>query len=211
MAKIERFSTKQKEISAVGTGHVLQKSLQAVKSEIQDFAPEAVALELDLPRFLALTKKKKRKPKGIAERLLFELQSQAGKTTGVRPGAEMLAAAREARRHNIPVVLIDRDIRITLRRAFGGMTIKEKLKLLAGVVGGFFEVRDKSKLDSLISQKDELMVEFRRELPSAYRALVTERDAYMSKAISALPYSRVLLVVGAGHLSGIRKRLEYRK
>ncbi|MCK4327210.1 MAG: TraB/GumN family protein [Candidatus Diapherotrites archaeon] len=211
MAKIERFKTKDKAISIVGTGHVLRKSLQAVKSEIQDFAPDAVALELDLGRFLALTQRTRPRPKGFVEVLLFELQKQAGKTTGVKPGAEMVAAAREARKHGIPVVLVDRDIRVTLKRALRNMTLSEKVKLLTGIIGGFFEVRDKARLNTLIDQKDELMVEFKRELPSVYKALVTERDAYMAKAISSLPYSKVLAVVGAGHIAGIRKRLEYRK
>jgi len=211
MAKIERFKSKDKEISIVGTGHVLRKSLQAVKSETQEFKPDVVALELDMPRFLALRKRKRPKPKGIVERLLFELQKEASKTTGVKAGAEMLAAAREARKHNIPVVLIDRDIRITLKRALHNMSFSEKLKLLVGMIGGIFEVRDKAKLDSLIGQKDELMEEFKKELPSFYKALVTERDVYMARAIASLPQSRVMVVVGAGHLNGLKKRLEYRK
>jgi len=66
---------------------------------------------------------------------------------------------------------------------------------------------DKQALDSLISQKDELMLEFKRELPHLYRALVTERDSYMAGAISQLPFSRILVVVGAAHLNGIKKEL----
>ena len=69
MAKIERFKTRTKEISVVGTGHVLRKSLQAVKSEIRDFGPDVVALELDLPRFIALTTRRRPKPKGIKEQV----------------------------------------------------------------------------------------------------------------------------------------------
>jgi len=211
MAKIERFHAKGKEISLVGTGHVLRKSVLAVRKEIRGFCPDTVALELDMNRFIAIERGTKATPKGLVQHALFWLQKRAGETTGVRPGAEMLAAAKEAREHNVPVALIDRDIRITLGRALRNITLSEKLKLAWGAIGGFFEVGDKAKLDSLIGQKDELMGEFERELPSVYKALVTERDSHMATAIQSIPAARVLVVVGAGHMPGIRKRLEYRK
>lgn len=207
MAKIERFSTRDKQISIVGTGHVLKKSVHAVKKEIKDFKPDTVALELDMNRFIALERGMKTKPNGLIQLFLTELQKYAGETTGVKPGSEMLAAAKEARRHGIPVALIDRDIRITLNRALRNITLQEKLKLLWDCIIGFFEVGDTDKLNSLIDQKDELMHEFEKELPSVYNALVTERDAHMAMAIQSLPAIRVLVVVGAGHMAGIRKRL----
>ncbi len=209
--QIEHFTAHGKQISIVGTGHVLRESVNAVKKEIKDFQPDTVAIELDMNRFLALEKRKRVKPKKLVERLLYELQKQAGQTTGISPGAEMKAAAREAGKHRIPVALIDRDIRITLNRALRNITFKEKLKLLYGILGGFIEVRDKRKLDTLIDQKDELMIEFEKELPSVYKALVTERDTYMARAILTIPANKIMVVVGAGHTTGIKKQLEYRK
>ena len=82
-----------------------------------------------------------------------------------------------------------------------------KAKLIWGLAAGFFEMGDKQALDGLMNQKDELMLEFKRELPHLYRALVTERDNYMAGAISQLPFCRILVVVGAAHVNGIKKRL----
>jgi len=211
MAKSELFRAGDKEILAIGTGHVLRDSVNAVRREIKAFQPDIVALELDMNRYLALTRKARGKPAGIIWRLLALLQERAGRTTGIKPGGEMLAAAREAARSRIPVALIDQDIRVTLRNTLRNMTLREKLKLAWGAVFGFIEVGNKETLDSILDQKDELMGEFKRELPGAYRALVTERDDYMARAITQLPTGKVLVVVGAGHLVGIRKRLEYRK
>lgn len=211
MAEITRFTSGDKQITIVGTGHVLKKSVALAKAEIKDFKPEVVALELDMNRFLALSRRTRRKPKGIIPLLLMNLQKKAAKTTGVRAGAEMMAAAKEARKHKIPIVLVDRDIRITLQRGLRNMTLREKAKLVWGLIAGFFEVGDKAKLNSIFDQKDELMEEFKHELPSIYKAFVTERDIFMAHSISQLPYSRILVVAGAGHAKGIRKRLEYRK
>ena len=108
-------------------------------------------------------------------------------------------------------MLIDQDIRVTLQRGLGNMTRKEKLKLVWGLIAGFFEVGNKDTLDALLDQKDDLMEEFKHELPSIYKAFVTERDIYMAQAVSNLPHSRILVVVGAGHLSGIKKLLESQK
>ena len=210
MAVKSHFFTEKKEITIVGTGHVMRKSVATVRAEIARFKPEAVALELDMGRFIALGRRVHKKPRGIVPLLLSVLQKKAARTTGIRAGSEMMAAAREARKHNIPVVLIDRDIRITLRNGLRSMTLREKARLVWGLVAGFFEVGNKHALDSLISQKETLMLEFKRELPHLYKALVTERDAYMAEGISQLPYSRILVVCGAAHLNGIRKRLEYR-
>jgi pheromone shutdown protein TraB len=185
--------------------------VRAAQKEIKAFKPGAVALELDMPRFVALTRRARPQPRGLVQMALMELQKRAAQATSVRAGAEMMAAAKAARKAKIPVVLIDRDIRITLNRAIRSLTLKEKLKLGWGVIAAFFEVGDAKKLNSLLGQKDELMAEFKREFPGFYHALVTERDEHMAGALHSLPYGRVVVVVGAGHLTGVRKNLEYWK
>ncbi len=210
MALAERFFSRNKEIAIVGTGHVLHSSISAVRREIQSFKPELVAIELDMGRFIAISRRAKPRAKGVFVNLLSSLQQRAARTTGVRAGSEMLAAVREARKHNIPVALIDQDIRITLRRALHGMTLREKAKLGWNLLFGAFEAGNKEKLDSIISQKDELMAKFKQELPNLYATLVTERDEYMARAVAQQPFQRILIVVGAAHVTGLRKRLEYR-
>ncbi|RPJ53018.1 MAG: TraB family protein, partial [Methanobacteriota archaeon] len=47
------------EIRIVGTAHVSQKSIDQVRTEIEEFQPEIVAVELDQARYEALKKQAK--------------------------------------------------------------------------------------------------------------------------------------------------------
>lgn len=57
---------------------------------------------------------------------------------------------------------------------------------------------------------EDLLNLMKKEFPGIYTTLVTERDAHMSKNISQLlkRYDKILVVVGAGHLLGMKKTLE---
>ena len=56
------------------------------------------------------------------------IQSQLSKER-IRPGAEMVAAIRIAKKNGCEIALVDRDITITLRRAWANMGTWEKFKL----------------------------------------------------------------------------------
>src|SRR4029453_15591941 len=53
----------------------------------------------------------------------------AGRAPGVLPGSELLAAVRAAEAHGIPVRLCDRDVRVTLRRAWAALSLWRKAEL----------------------------------------------------------------------------------
>jgi pheromone shutdown protein TraB len=118
------------EICLVGTAHVSQKSVEDVRAAIEEFQPDIVGVELDQGRFISLTQETADPTvteilKGgnfarlIVQWILAFIQQRIGAETGVKPGAEMLAAIEEAEAHQKPVALIDRDIRITLSRFWG--------------------------------------------------------------------------------------------
>ncbi len=198
----------------VGTGHVMKESVRLVRGAIAQ-KPDIVAVELDMVRLRSIGKKRKLslgqalksgKAEALAYFLLQGFQTKAGKAMGVKPGRDMLVAVKEANAHRIPVFLIDRDIRITMRRLTRQLTLKEKLNIVKSLILGAFGL-SKEDISAVMDNKDELMVEFKKELPSAYRVLVSERDAYMAAMLLQTPPGRVLVVIGAGHLEGLRREL----
>lgn len=54
--------------------------------------------------------------------LLSSYQKRLGEKIGVMPGVELLEATKVASEHGIPLSLCDRDIRVTLRRAWRSMS-----------------------------------------------------------------------------------------
>src|SRR4029434_8891648 len=107
------------------------------------------------------------------------------------------------------------DVRITLRRAWGSMSLWNKSKLLAALIAS---IVDRPELDEdelrWIRNQDvisELMRELARELPSVKISLIDERDAYLAHKILAAEGERIVAVIGAGHVTGIRTALLERR
>ncbi|MBU1140493.1 MAG: TraB family protein, partial [Proteobacteria bacterium] len=126
-----------------------------------------------------------------------------------QPGAELLAAANIAISKDIPIALCDRDVRITLRRAWKSTSFLKKGYLLATLFASLFDSTELSeeKLSEL-KQKDvlsELMSEMGNSLPDVKKVIIDERDIYLSEMIKAAKGQRLIAVVGAGHVEGIKK------
>jgi pheromone shutdown-related protein TraB len=212
------------EIRIVGTAHVSQKSVEEVRTAIADFQPTIVAVELDEARYRAL-KEQEVVPEVsevirsgnftqmLIQWILAYLQRRIGMDVGVEPGADMKAAIEEAERAHLPVALVDRDIRITLSRFWGGMGLREKLRLIyalsVSLVSGAEEEID---VDALTKQDMVTMAieEFRKFSPRGAEALIDERDAYIASRLVHLgsTHERVLAVLGAGHVGGVKTYLE---
>jgi pheromone shutdown-related protein TraB len=134
-----------------------------------------------------------------------------GLHTGVRPGAELAAAAEEAEQRNLTVRLIDREIRTTLLRAWRRAGFWKKMSLLATLLAGMFEKQTINEEElARLRESDTLTVlldELAQVLPTVKTILVDERDLYMANEIRHSPGQRVVAVVGAAHLPGISARL----
>ena len=212
------------EVRLVGTAHVSQKSVEEVRSVIEEFQPDIVGVELDRGRFISLTEETAEPSVGeilkggnfgqlLVQWVLTYIQQRIGAETGVKPGAEMLAAVEEAEAHQKPVALIDRDIRITLARFWGKMGVWEKIKLIGALIYSLVSVEgQKIDVDEFIDQDvvSAAMEEFRKFSPQGAQALIDERDAYLAHQILMLTgrYERVLAVVGAGHIRGVQRYLD---
>jgi pheromone shutdown-related protein TraB len=212
------------ELRIVGTAHVSQKSVEAVRAAMEEFHPDVVAVELDPARYAVL--KQQEEPPAITDILkshqftellvqwtLVHLQRRIGMEVGVEPGAEMKAAIQEAEARKLPLALVDRDIRITLNRFWHSLSLLEKLKmgyaLAVSLVSSETEEIDVEEL----TRQDMVSLalqEFRKFSPRGAQTLIDERDAYLALQLLALTgrHERVLAIVGAGHVEGIRKHLD---
>jgi pheromone shutdown-related protein TraB len=215
------------EIRIIGTAHVSQQSVDEVRTAIEEFKPDVVAIELDTARYTAV-KKQGRDPSVddvlevknfnslLVQWLLAYLQRKIGIDVGVEPGAEMKIAITEAEQRNIPLALVDRDIRLTLLRFWSSLGFFEKIKMFWALIVSIAEVDNGQEIDieSLKEQNviDAVMEEFRKFSPNGARALIDERDAFIAHQLLMLkvqrPEGRILAVVGAGHRHGISAYLD---
>lgn len=215
-------------IILVGTAHISKESVEEVEQAIEKYKPDIVAVELCKRRYEAITKKDKWESTPVtkllksnnaylmlAQTFLSSIQRKLGKEYGVEPGSEMIAAMDVARKHNLEVALVDRDITITLKRAWRKMGFREKFRLtwefLKAIMGYDEEEMEELDLKKLMDQDviSALMEEFGEIAPSATTVLIHERDEYIAKKIlDESKKGKVVAVVGAGHLKGIKKQLD---
>jgi pheromone shutdown-related protein TraB len=209
----------------VGTAHVSRESADLVREVVERERPDRVCVELDAQRYEALSRKtqwenldlkqvirKRQLATLLVNLLLASYQEKLGGKLGVKPGAELLGAIRIAEELEIPHTLCDRNIRITLLRAWRSMGLVQKWKLLSAILAGVFTETELTEDDlRRLRQQDvlsEMMQELAEYMPRLKSVLIDERDAYMAETIRASEGDRVVAVVGAGHLEGIRKALE---
>ncbi len=212
------------ELRIVGTAHVSAKSVDEVRAAIGEFQPDVVAVELDPPRYAVIRKQAKDPSvKDVLEAknftqilvqwILAYLQRRIGLDLGVEPGAEMKAAIEEAEARGCAVALIDRDIGVTLRRFWGSLSVVEKIRMIYTLAVSIVSIDD-AEIDVEELKKQDMitmaMEEFRKFSPNGARALIDERDAFLAHNLADLTkrHTRVLAVLGAGHVEGVKKYLE---
>jgi pheromone shutdown-related protein TraB len=221
---VERFMIGDREIILVGTAHVSRESVELVTKVIEAEKPDCVCVELDDKRYKALSGRKRWESLDLREIIrkkqlstllvnlvLASYQKKLGMQLGVMPGAELLEAAREAEKHDIPVALCDRDVRVTLRRAWHETSFLKKGYLLATLLVSLFDKTEitEEKLQEL-KKKDvlsELMSELGEAMPELKKVLIDERDIYLAEKIKNSPGRRLVAVVGAGHMAGIVRNI----
>jgi pheromone shutdown-related protein TraB len=213
-----------REFLLVGTAHISQESVDLVREVIERERPDAVCVELDRQRYAALAERQRwdaldlkqvirsrQLAPLVANLLLAAWQKRLGGALGATPGAELVEATRVADRLGIPFHLCDRDIRVTLRRAWASMSLWRRSRLLAALLAGMFERPeiDEAELRRLRERDvlSELMQELGRDMPELKRVLIDERDAYLARRIREVPGQRIVAVVGAGHVEGMRRAL----
>jgi pheromone shutdown-related protein TraB len=213
-----------REFILVGTAHISQESVELVREVIEAEKPDCVCIELDAQRYEALSQGRRFESLDLREiirnqqlaallmnLLLASYQKRLGGKLGVTPGSELLEAAKAAEEYDIPISLCDRDIRITLRRAWGALSWWKKSLLVSTFATSAFDDVELSEEDlKKIKQKDvlsELMNELGEAMPALKEALIDERDRFLAQKIRESKGDKLVAVVGAGHIEGMCKAL----
>ena len=221
---VHRVKVEGREFILVGTAHVSRESAALVRAVIERERPDTVCVELDRQRYEALSQKRRwealdlreviRKQQLaalLANLVLASYQKKLGGVLGVAPGTELIEATRVADELGIRVHLCDRDVRVTLRRAWASMSLWKKATLLATLLASIFDRPEITEEDLRRLREQDVLSELMRELgeamPALKQVLIDERDVYLTQKMREAPGQRILAVIGAGHVAGIRRAL----
>lgn len=211
----------------LGTAHVSKASVDAVRHLIGSRDFDLITVELDEHRHHSLLKPddwrsvdlfkivKDGKAGMLAANLaLGAYQRRLAEQFGVEPGAELKAACLSAAEHDTPVELIDRDVGVTLKRAYAAVGFFDKMSIVGGLVASAISSDEITEADIEKLKEGDILTntfdEFARQSKPLHHALIVERDRYMAARLREVskPGQRVLAVVGAGHLAGLARALE---
>lgn len=216
-------------ITLLGTAHVSKASADKVQELIATEQYDAVAVELCPSRHKVIIN-----PDAMAKMDLFQVikngqasmvaaslalgafQQRMAEQLGIEPGAEMRVAIKDAQAAKLPVLLIDREIGTTLKRIYRNVPWWKRIVLFAGLIESVIS-KEKFSADEIEKLKEGDVLEssfskFAEDEKDLFRPLISERDEYMSarliKECKENNYQHILVVIGAGHLNGMAKRLE---
>ncbi len=222
---VQRLQVGDKEIILVGTAHVSKESVDLVSQVIMAEKPDTVSVELCDSRYQAIRQKDRWQEtdiiKVIKEKkaflllsnlLLASFQKRLARKFDIKPGQEMITAMELAESVGAGIHLADREIRITLSRAWRVMGLWEKNKLLFQILLSATEVESISAAEiEKMKQEDVLqsiLAEVEKSHPVLREILVDERDRYLTGKIRTAPGKKIVAVVGAGHVPGIKRYWE---
>lgn len=219
---LSRLTIEGKEIILVGTAHVSRDSADLVAKVIEEERPDTVCVELCQARYQSIRQsaqwrnmdivkviKEKKAFLLLANLLMAAFQKKVGQKLGVRPGEEMIRALDTAEAIGAGICLADREITVTLSRTWRSTKFWNKLKLFSQLImsmGGVDEINEedieKMKQEDILQS---LLSELEKAHPSIRQILIDERDQYLSQKIRNADGQKIVAVVGAGHIPGIRR------
>ena len=218
---IHRLTHDGRDIILIGTAHVSQESADLVRTTIETEKPDTVCVELCESRWQSIQQKSRWREmdivKVIKEKKAFLLlsnlilasfQRRIADKMDIRPGQEMITAIETADMVGARTWLADRDIRTTLARTWRSMALWGKVKLLFQLLLSLGEVDD-LKAEDIEKMKQEdvlnaLLNEIGASQPVIRQILIDERDRYLAQRIKNAPGEKIVAVVGAGHVPGIK-------
>lgn len=218
---IHRLTHDGRDIILIGTAHVSQESADLVRTTIETEKPDTVCVELCESRWQSIRQKSRWREmdivKVIKEKKAFLLlsnlilasfQRRIADKMEIQPGQEMITAIETADAVGARTWLADRDIRTTLARTWRSMALWGKVKLLFQLLLSLGEVDDLQAEDiEKMKQEDvlnALLNEIGASQPVIREILIDERDRYLAQRIKNAPGDKIVAVVGAGHVPGIK-------
>ncbi|MPW27270.1 TraB family protein [Alkalibaculum sp. M08DMB] len=221
---VHRLNYLDKEIILIATAHVSKNSAEEVRQVIEREKPDSVCIELDEGRYKSLKEKDKWKNtdivKIIKEKkvgfmftniLLSNYQRKIAEQFNISAGQEMIQGIESSEEIGSNLVLADRDIQITFSRVWRGVSFWGKIKLMGSILFSLIDDEDISEEDlEKMKQEDMLnsaLSELSDSFPGLKTYLVDERDQYLANKIKNSPGSKIIAVLGAAHVPGIKKEI----
>lgn len=216
-------------VTLLGTAHISHASTAKVRELICSGDFDAVAIELCPSRHHAIVN-----PDALARMDLFQVlrekkiamvaanlalgayQQRMAEQLDILPGAEMRMAISCAHDGALPVLLIDREITITLKRIYRNVPWWQRLHLVFGLLASVMSNRKISTEEIERLKEGDILestfTQFAEQAQTLYIPLIDERDHYMAarirQEIAQEQYANILVIVGAGHLRGMTHYLE---
>ena len=212
-----------RELYLIGTAHVSKASAELVERIIHEVKPDTVCVELDDKRLKAIMKQNsfddldiikiirtKQLFYFIGQFIMSSFQKKIAQKTGSTPGAEFKRAVELSDETGARLVLSDRDVGITLKRAWRLTGFCDKIKFLGGIVTGGEKELEELNIEGMKNRDaiDNLIKDFGDELPVTKEVLIDERDIYLTSSIQRNLGEKTVAVVGAGHVPGMLKHFE---
>lgn len=221
---VEKITYNNKEILLVGTAHVSRQSAEEVKDIIEKEKPDSVCVELCQSRYDSIIDKDKWRKMDIIKvikehkatlllvnLILSSFQSRLAKQFGIQPGQEMIQGISSSKETGAELILADRDIQTTFLRVWRGLGLWGKLKLFVMIFMSIFNDEDLSEEEIEKLKSEDMLTmalsEFSASFPRLKSILINERDMYLAQKIKEAPGQKIVAVVGAGHIPGIKEML----
>lgn len=216
------------EITLLGTAHVSRASADAVTEMLESNEFDAVAIELCQARYDSIVN-----PNALADMDLFAVikhkkasmvaaslalgayQQRLAEQFKVQPGQEMRVAIDISKQKDLHLELIDRNVGITLKRLYRNIPWWRKLYVISGLIASVItnEKVTEDEIEKLKSGDvlESTFAQFSDSAQDLFKPLISERDRYMAAKLIQMTRQKnskkVLAVVGAGHLAGLKQTL----
>ncbi|WP_226674662.1 TraB/GumN family protein [Mesobacillus jeotgali] len=222
---ITRIEMNGKEYILIGTAHVSKHSAEQVKEVIEAERPDSVCVELDEQRYKTISEgskwqemdiiqviKEKRASLLLMNLAISSFQNRMAKELGIKAGQEMIQGIESAKEVGAELVLADRNIQITFSRIWGNLGLKGKAILLSQIITSIFS-RDSISEEELEKLKEQdtinaMLNEFTETFPRLKKPLIDERDQYLAQKIKEAPGEKIVAVLGAAHVPGIKEEIK---
>ncbi len=218
----EIIKNKNSTIYLLGTAHISNRSKETVRKLATDLSPDIIAIELDDDRYQKLVDplsyqnldiariiKESKVYLLIVNLILSSYQKRLAKNLKSVSGVEMLEAINITKEKNIKLALIDRNINLTFQRLSASLSFIDKLKLINLLISALFDKQSISEKDLEELKSEDLLTKAINELalkfPKIKKYIVDERDMYLASKLKNLKEEKILAIVGAAHVNGIKK------
>jgi pheromone shutdown-related protein TraB len=228
MSNVYKISLEDKEVILIGTAHVSQQSADDVEAVVRKENPDAIGVELDNKRYKVLSSSKPKKDYSMEEiwnllldGKLFEFiftnimslpQNRLADRFNIKPGAEMIKGIDIAKEMNKELLLLDRDINVTISRLVNSIPIW--IMPILGISAIFslvtLELITPEDIEKLRSEEglEQAMNMVSQYLPGFTRSLIDERDKIISYNILNSQAYKIVAILGAGHIKGVMNYLK---